>query len=445
MPIGKGEEGEKFVGIASDGRQWIAYELDDGNLIKITEISLDLQKSELFLAWLDGVVALRASLPPNPLTIRIELGQDSVAFRRAGAALASLWGRLGRDAGVALKRQLWAQLLKLVYGREVESDALWLGGRMVRARNKLTARTVAALAEPGKHSDGGGLYLRIDGDGGANRRRWIFRFAWRGRTKEMGLGGYPEVSLADARMARGVAEQSVHAGQDPIEARRKAARTEAGKPTFGQMAEALIEAKASEWRNAKHRAQWKMTLEHYAAPLRSRSVDEIDTAAVLAVLTPLWREKPETASRLRGRIEAVLDAAKAQGHRSGENPAAWRGHLSHLLPKRGKLSRGHHAAMAYQDVPAFIERLREREAIAALALEFCILTAARSGEVLGARWSEIDISAKIWAVPAGRMKAAREHRLPLSDRVLAIVEKAVRGADGRSCLSRPTSRKNRSR
>ena len=301
---------------------------------------------------------------------------------------------------------------------------------MVRARNKLTARTVAALSEPGKHSDGGGLYLRIDGDGGANRRRWIFRFVWRGRTKEMGLGGYPEVSLADARMARGVAEQSVHAGQDPIEARRKAARTKAGKPTFGKMAEALIEAKASEWRNAKHRAQWKMTLEHYAAPLRSRSVDEIDTAAVLAVLTPLWREKPETASRLRGRIEAVLDAAKAQGHRSGENPAAWRGHLSHLLPKRGKLSRGHHAAMAYQDVPAFIERLREREAIAALALEFCILTAARSGEVLGARWSEIDISAKIWAVPAGRMKAAREHRLPLSDRVLAIVEKLSEARTG---------------
>jgi integrase len=296
---------------------------------------------------------------------------------------------------------------------------------MVRARNKLTARTVAALSKPGKHSDGGGLYLRIDGDGGANRRRWIFRFAWRGRTKEMGLGGYPEVSLADARKARGVAEQSVHAGQDAIEARRKAARTEAGKPTFGQMANALIEAKASEWRNAKHRAQWKMTLEHYAAPLRSRPVDEIDTEAVLAVLQPLWQAKAETGFRLRGRIEAVLDAARAKGHipRNEANPARWRGHLDKLLPKRAKLTRGHHAAMDYADVPAFIADLREREAMAALALEFLILTAARSAEVYGARWPEIDFAKALWTIPAGRMKAAREHRVPLSGRALAILER----------------------
>jgi integrase len=165
------------------------------------------------------------------------------------------------------------------------------------------------------------------------------------------------------------------------------------------------------------------SLETYAAPLRSRPVDEIDTEAVLAVLKPLWLEKPETASRLRGRIEAVLDAAKAQGHRSAENPAAWRGHLAHLLPKRGKLTRGHHAAMDYQDVPAFIGQLRERDGIAALALKFCILTATRSGEVYGARWSEIDMAAKVWTVPAARMKAAREHRIPLSDRALAILEK----------------------
>jgi integrase len=296
---------------------------------------------------------------------------------------------------------------------------------MARGRNKLTARTVAAVSKPGKHSDGGGLYLRIDGDGGANRRRWIFRFAWRGRTKEMGLGGYPEVSLADARKARGVAEQSVHAGQDPIEARRKAARTEAGKPTFGQMANALIEAKASEWRNAKHRAQWKMTLEHYAAPLRSRPVDEIDTEAVLAVLQPLWQAKAETGFRLRGRIEAVLDAARAKGHipRNEANPARWRGHLDKLLPKRAKLTRGRHAAMDYADVPAFIADLREREAMAALALEFLILTAARSAEVYGARWPEIDFAKALWTIPAVRMKAAREHRVPLSGRALAILER----------------------
>jgi integrase len=176
-------------------------------------------------------------------------------------------------------------------------------------------------------------------------------------------------------------------------------------------------------RNEKHRAQWRASLTEFAAPLRSRPIDEIDTAAVLAVLTPLWQTRPETALRLRGRIEAVLDAAKAQGHRSGENPAAWRGHLSHLLPKRGKLTRGHHAAMAYQDVPAFIAQLRECNAIAAMALEFCILTATRSGEVYGARWSEIDVEAKVWILPAARMKAARAHRVPLSERALVILGK----------------------
>jgi integrase len=174
-----------------------------------------------------------------------------------------------------------------------------------------------------------------------------------------------------------------------------------------------------------------MTLETYAAPLRSRPVDQIDTEAVLAVLKPIWLEKPETASRLRGRIEAVLDAAKAQGHRMGENPAAWRGHLSHLLPTRQKLSRGHHAAMAYDDVPAFVARLRERDALAAMALELCILTATRSGEVLGARWSEIDTAKKVWTISAARMKAGRAHRVPLSDRALSILEKLAEAKTGK--------------
>jgi integrase len=220
------------------------------------------------------------------------------------------------------------------------------------------------------------------------------------------------------------------AGENPIEAKRKAAKFETGKPTFGAIADALIAAKESEWRNEKHRAQWRASLTEFAAPLRPRPVDQIDTAAVLDVLTPFWLAKPETASRLRGRIEAVLDAAKAQGHRSGENPAAWRGHLAHLLPKRGKLTRGHHAAMAYGDVPAFLALLRTQENIAAMALEFCILTATRSGEVYGARWSEIDISAKVWTVPAARMKAGREHRVPLSDRAAAILEKLFAAQTG---------------
>ena len=238
------------------------------------------------------------------------------------------------------------------------------------------------------------------------------------------------VSLAEARNKAHEARKMLEAGKNPIEAKRQAAIIEAGKPTFGAIADALIAAKECEWRNPKHRAQWRMTLETYAAPLRARPVDEIDTAAVLDVLKPLWQTKPETASRLRGRIEAVLDAAKAQGHRSGENPAAWRGHLAHLLPKRGILTRGHHAAMAYADVPAFVAQLREREALAALALEFCILTATRSGEVLGARWWEIDLSAKVWTVAAERMKAAREHRIPLSERALAILEKLSEARTG---------------
>ena len=166
-----------------------------------------------------------------------------------------------------------------------------------------------------------------------------------------------------------------------------------------------------------------MTLTVYAGPLRSMPVDVITTEDILAVLKPVWSTKAETASRLRGRIERVLNAAKAKGLRSGENPAAWRGHLENLLPKRQKLTRGHHAAMPYADVPAFVARLRERDAVAALALEFAILTAGRSGEVLGARWSEVDFGARIWTIPPQRMKAAREHRVPLSESAFAILEK----------------------
>jgi len=301
---------------------------------------------------------------------------------------------------------------------------------MARARNKLTARKLATLSEPKRHSDGGSLYLAIDGDGEAARRRWLFLYPWNGKRREMGLGGFPAVSLADARRLRDEAERLVRDGRDPIASRDLAKEERAAKPTFGAIADALIASKESEWRNEKHRQQWRDSLSVLAAPLRSRLVDEIDTAAVLAVLKPLWQAKPETASRLRGRIEAVLDAAKAANHRSGENPAAWRGHLSHLLPKRQKLSRGHHAAMDYHDVPAFVAKLRACDAIAAMALEFTILTATRSGEVYGARWSEIDMAAKVWAVPAARMKAGREHRIPLSERGMAILERLSKAQTG---------------
>ena len=216
----------------------------------------------------------------------------------------------------------------------------------------------------------------------------------------------------------------------PGKTRLTAARlAKAGRPTFGQVADDFLSAKQSEWRNAKHRAQWEMTLQRYCAPLRSRPVDEIDTAAVLEVLKPLWASIPETASRLRGRIETVLDAARARGliGQHEANPARWRGHLDKLLPKRQKLTRGHHAAMPFADVPQFMASLRKRDAVAALALEFTILTAARTGEALGARWDEIDFEQSIWTVPAARMKGGRIHRVALSGPALAVLEKLDAG------------------
>jgi integrase len=191
--------------------------------------------------------------------------------------------------------------------------------------------------------------------------------------------------------------------------------------TFGEAADALIESMASSWRNEKHRRQWKMTLTVYCEPLRSKSVAEVGTEDVLKVLQPLWKTKPETASRLRGRIERVFDFARARGQRTGENPARWRGHLDAILPRRAKLTRGHHKAMPFDEVPAFMAALREREGVAPRALEFTILTAARSGEVLGARWDEVNLEACVWTVPAARMKAGREHRVPLSAPAVEIL------------------------
>ena len=290
---------------------------------------------------------------------------------------------------------------------------------MARALKKLNARQVATLNREGRHSDGGGLYLVV---GPGASRRWAFLFRWRGKLKEMGLGSLASVSLADAREKAGEARRNVADGRNPIEDRRAQEAAQDAGTTFGAFADDLMKGLAHGFRNEKHRAQWAMTLTTYAAPLRSMKLDEIATSDVLAVLQPLWQTKAETASRLRGRIERVLDAAKAKGLRSGENPARWRGHLDALLPARHRVTRGHHAAMPYEDVPAFIGRLRASESVSALALEFAIFTAARSGEVLGARWDEIDLDAKLWTVPAARMKAGREHRVPLTARALAILQ-----------------------
>jgi integrase len=284
----------------------------------------------------------------------------------------------------------------------------------------LTTRKVQT-AKPGKYSDGGNLYLIVSP---SRSRKWVLRFTWRGRAKEMGLGSAAVVSLADARGKAAVARRKLAQGLNPIDDRKRSG----GIPTFGEMADSVHEALSAGFRNEKHKAQWKSTLENYAAPLRAKPVDTITTDDILGVLKPIWTLKPETASRVRGRIEKVLDAAKAKGFRDGENPARWRGHLDHLLPKPSKLERGHHAAMPYEDVATFVAELSKRPTIATLALEFCILTAARSGEVLGARWSEMDLAKRLWTVPAHRMKAGREHRVPLSNRAMSIL-KQLRDAD----------------
>lgn len=289
---------------------------------------------------------------------------------------------------------------------------------MVGQLHKLTALKVKRLKEIGYHNDGGGLYLCIGNDG---RRRWIFRYRDRQTKKlrDMGLGSAADVSLADAREKAATARSQLIQGFDPI-ARRQETIGRA-VPTFGELADQHIAKMGANWRNPKHRAQWEMTLRIHAKPLRDKRVNAITTADVLKVLGPIWRTIPETASRVRGRIENVLDAAKVQGHRTGENPAAWRGHLKLVLPARSKLTRGHHAAMAIDDVPAFMKALRVRPEVSARCLEFTILTAARSGEALGATWDEIDLVDRVWTVPGQRMKAVKAHRVPLSDRALAIL------------------------
>ncbi|MGO9401026.1 MAG: tyrosine-type recombinase/integrase [Xanthobacteraceae bacterium] len=295
---------------------------------------------------------------------------------------------------------------------------------MARKINRLNARAVVTATKYGRHADGAGLYLSVSPNGG---RRWVFLFRWHGKPTEIGLGSARDVTLARARELASQARAKLAEGINPRDARRPARGATA---TFGECADRVIDAMRPSWRSGKHAGQWEMTLREYAAPLRRLPAEKITTDDVLSVLKPLWNQKPETASRLRGRIERVLDAAKAQGLRNGENPARWRGHLNQLLPKRQRLTRGHHAAMPYAALPAFVSDLRARQATAALALEFAILTAARSGEVLGARWDEFDLNHAAWTIPAARMKAGREHRVPLSKRSLEIVTTMQEACNG---------------
>ena len=307
---------------------------------------------------------------------------------------------------------------------------------MALQAKRLSARFVESVTKPGMHADGAGLYLNVSPKGA---KRWVLIYFTGGKRRELSLGALETLTLAKAR------EQAhqARAQGDPIAARERAeaaARAEAEaalaapQRTFGKFADELVTGLAPGFRNPKHLAQWRMTLsiEHekdgtwkdsgYCVALRSKPLETIGTEDILGVLQPIWTSKAETASRLRGRIERVLDAAKAKGFRDGENPARWRGHLDALLPKRGKLTRGHHSAMPYADLPALVAKLREAQGVGALALEFAILNASRTGEVIGAKWSEIDRTNELWIIPKDRMKAGREHRVPLTRRSLEILD-----------------------
>ena len=287
---------------------------------------------------------------------------------------------------------------------------------MSRVTNRLSAKGVAALKTAGRHADGAGLYLFVDPSGS---KRWIYVFQWLGKRKEMGLGSASVVTLAEAREARDEARKLVSRGINPIEEKRKAAPP---KPrTFGEFADEMVAEWSPSWKNDKHIAQWSMTLTKHAAPLRSKPIAVISTDDVLLALKPIWIKRPETASRLRGRIERVLDAARVRGLRSGENPARWKGHLEQLLTKPVKLSRGHHPALPYADLPGLMAKLRERQGVSIRALEWTILTVARESMTLGARWEEIDLEAGLWTVPAARMKTGKEHRVPISGRALELL------------------------
>jgi integrase len=298
----------------------------------------------------------------------------------------------------------------------------------MRAIHRLSAVKVATLKQPGYYADGGSLYLRV-APGGS--KGWIFRFTIAGRTRDAGLGAFPTVGLVAARVEAQQRRQLVAAGVDPIEARKKdreAARIASGKATtFEQCAKAFIASHEAGWRSDIHRRQWRKSLVTHALPvIGALPVQAVDTALVLKVLEPLWKEKPETASRVRQRIERVLSWAKVRGYREGENPAVWRGHLDQLLPPKRKVRQvAHHAAMPYREIGALMAKLRSEAGLPARALEFLILTATRTGEALGARWVEIDLDQRMWTIPAGRMKASREHRVPLSERAIAILNEIV--------------------
>jgi integrase len=310
--------------------------------------------------------------------------------------------------------------------------------------SKLTARGVESRSRTkGRYGDGDGLFLRVMDPG--RRVYWVYRYRVHGVERETSLGAYPEVSLADARAKHAAMRKTVVTDKvDPLAGRRNAKaalNAQSGKPTFGEVADRYLAVHETSWRNPKHQRQWRMTLTEYCESLRSKPVDQIVTDDVLGVLEPIWNTIPETASRLRGRIEAVLDAARARGHIEADkaNPARWKGHLAKLLPKPKKLSRGHHAAMPYAELPAFMARLAEIGNVASKALQLTILTACRTSEVLHMKFDEVSFDRAVLIIPAERMKMKKPHDVPLSDPALAILraQAAERGQNPHVFAGRP--------
>jgi integrase len=304
-----------------------------------------------------------------------------------------------------------------------------MGVEMGRSVDKLSALAVSKTSTPGYYGDGAGLWLQVSK---SITKSWIFRYTLAGKQREMGLGALHTVTLSEARAKAKSCRTLLLAGQDPLDARKATQLVEALERakmiTFDQCAAAYIAAHRGSWKNAKHAAQWESTLATYAGPIiGALPVAAVDTALVVKVLSPIWQEKTETATRLRGRIESVLDWATVSKYRIGENPARWRGHLDNLLADPNKVSKvEHHPALPWQELGDFIAELQTREGVAARAVEFAILTATRSGEVRGATWGEIDMEAAVWTIPAERMKAGREHRVPLSSGAMGLLGRAPR-------------------
>jgi integrase len=292
----------------------------------------------------------------------------------------------------------------------------------MRELDKLTARTVASISTKGRYSDGGGLWLQV---GPSGNKAWLFRYVRHGRAHSMGLGAVHTINLAQARERARKARELLLDGKDPLREKRTTAAAEriaaARAMTFEQCAEEFLRVSplAKQWTNIVHCEQWHQSLRAYAYPtLGAVDVADIDTALVLKTLLPIWETKHETASRVRGRIERVLSWAKTSGFRTGDNPAAWDNFKDILGGKREQV---HHAALPYAELPAFMEELRARDGIAARALELIVLTATRRGEALGAKWSEIDFDAKVWTIPAERMKRRKLHRVPLTSQTLGLL------------------------